>query len=99
MMNSVMSWSFSGADAGASAAPAVLLPLAQCATKKATKTIRRALEAATDLNILPMVAVLISGPGLRDVTERRFDRIVGSRPGQFQAEVGLHMCWFLERRQ
>jgi hypothetical protein len=29
---------------------------------------------------------------LRDGTERRFDRIVGSRPGQFQEEVGLHMA-------
>jgi hypothetical protein len=59
--NAVMSWSFSGAGAGASAAPAVPLPFAQCATKAATKAIRRALGVATELNILPMVAALISG--------------------------------------
>src|SRR5260370_33742903 len=56
-----MSWSFSGAGAGASAAPAVPLPFAQCATKAATKAIRRALGVATELNILLMVAALISG--------------------------------------
>jgi hypothetical protein len=59
--NPEMSLSFSGAGAGASAAPAILLPFAQCATKAATKAIRWALADATELNLLPIMATLISG--------------------------------------
>src|SRR6185312_9220836 len=56
--NSVMSCSFSGAGADASAASAAPPALVQCATKAATKAKRRALGAPTELNALPMVAAL-----------------------------------------